>query len=117
MNGCQCPHSKLYLGKKRRGALISTDKNITRASLISTGKNMARGGLITTGKNITRSDLGHLQMVALRLNGYGSYDITALHDACTFIMYVCMYVCMSVCTYACVPNVHVVPELGLTTQA
>ena len=30
--------------KKRRGALISTDKNITRASLISTGKNMARGG-------------------------------------------------------------------------
>ena len=29
--------------KKRRGALISTDKNITRASLISTGTNMARG--------------------------------------------------------------------------
>ena len=58
MNGCQCPHSKLYLGKKRRGALISTDKNITRASLISTGKiwqegNMARGGLISTG-NIAR---------------------------------------------------------------
>ena len=29
--------------KKRRGALISTDKNITRAGLISTGKNMAGG--------------------------------------------------------------------------
>ena len=86
----------------RRGGFTSTGKYMARGSLISTGtKNMARGGLITTGKNITRSDLGHLQVVALRLNGYGSYDITALHDACTFIMYVCMYVCMSVCTYVC----------------
>ena len=39
--------------RKKRGALISTDKNITRAILISTGKNMARGGLISTG-NIAR---------------------------------------------------------------